>query len=227
MKTPIKLFFTAAVLYVLSSCTTNIPLNPEFKEDTDKTVGIAMVEYPQVAAHKYGGTGVIDILVNEALAVPLQQYLNSFDISGFNQVKNNMQEVIETMGMDTVKIDETINIEELPEIDGTNDTDYSGIREKYDVDYLLLISLKKIGTVRKYMMGIIPQGSPDAICQASGCLINLDTNEIYWEYSMNEKESVIEPDRPWNTPPDYTNLGIALNRAIKNSIARLETVLAE
>ncbi len=194
MKKTTKIFSSIAILiYLISGCATNVPLNPMFLEEENKVVGIALVDFPSVAAHKYGDGGVLDILVNEALAIPLQQYLNQYDISTFAEVQDKMQIKLETMNMDVIKINELINVRELPEIEGSNDTDYSSLKEQYNIDYLLLISIHRIGTIRKYALGVMPQGSPDAICQANGQLINLDTNEVYWKYNMGEGESVVEP----------------------------------
>jgi len=228
MKTLLKLFISITLLFCfISGCTTNVPLNPQFLEEENKVVGIALADFPSAAAHKSGAAGVMDILINEALAIPLQQYLNQYDISMFSEIKSKMQPGLESMGMNVIQIDDFINVNELPETEDSNDADYTGLGEKYNIDYLLLISIRKVGTVRDYVMGIIPKGSPDAICQATGQLINLDSNEIYWEYNMDEDESVVEPERPWNTPPDYENLGIALNKAILNTINNLENTFIQ
>lgn len=218
MKGKIYLFLIVLVFLALIGCVSNTPLNSAFLDEKGKTIGVAFVQLPPVGAHKEGGTGLLDMALNEALAVPLQKHLNEFDISEFKNINEGMKTKLESMGMTVNLISDYISVEGLPKDEDTKNVDYSSIKEQYDVDYLMLLSVEKIGTVREYAMGIIPKGKPDAICVGKGRLINLYTNELYWEYEMSEREAVIEIERPWNTPPDYSNLDVALNMAISNSI---------
>jgi hypothetical protein len=96
------------------------------------------------------------------------------------------------------------------------DKDLRTLAEKESIDLLLLLSVNRFGTIRSYY-GFVPLGSPQGLCQDSGRLIDLRTNQLMWRTTAAEKDSMVPAAGAWDQPPDYPNLTAAIQNAIANA----------
>lgn len=224
MKKGIVLLVAVVAAFSLVSCATTKKLGKDVFDNPDVKIGVALVEFPQAGAHKAGSQGLLDVAINSALAAEMAAYLKSTDLSGFIPVKNKIAAKLEEKGAQAVLIEEMIKMDDLPKIvnqeSKTKRTDYSYFKEKYDVDYIVLVDIVAVGTSRKYY-GFIPLGSPKGYCLAHGIMKDTSNNKTKWEYTTNYKKSVVKVDGEWDAPPDYPDLTVAVQKAITKAVEEL------
>lgn len=217
-------YFTLLLLSVLlAGCAaTRISVDKEFwtKNKNDK-IGIVITKKPEGGAFKTGSQGLLDIAINNAMASTLNKYLKTVDVNDIKSIKDTFKTKFESAGFSSIKfIDEELNYDSLS-VSGLSDKkfskkDFKAFRDKYGLDYLVVLSVAKYGTVREYY-GFLPLGSPSAYFQVNGMMINLTNNEYAWYREMTEGESTVEIKGDWDQEPDYPNLTNAIKDAIKKS----------
>lgn len=231
-KRSIILFIMFVVMFFLSGCAaTRISLKPSFWQEKELKIGVAVVSYPKVAAHKVGAQGLLDQAINEVLAAELKAYLRQVDITAFSSIADQFVQRLREEGKTVKKIDGLLDLEEFQSFKPTTSgnytkVDFRSLSQKEDIDTLLLLSIERVGTIRSYY-GFIPLGAPKALCQAKGQLVDLNNNEILWLYTMEEKEASVPIEDKWSQPPDYPNLNNALKKAVENAMTILEVKFSQ
>ena len=204
-----------------TGCVTTVRMPESFWNETGKTVGVAVVAFPQPGIFRAGSQGALDVAANAATTADLAQKLSTFDPSAFTAIREEVAGVLRERGMRPVIIEEQIDVEGLPKAEqggGRNRRDYSELGRRYDVDHLLLLSIRAVGATRKYY-GFIALGPHYGYCVGSGELIDLATNEVTWRYTMGYNASQVKVDGRWRNPPDYPEMLAATAQAIDQAVA--------
>ena len=90
--------------------------------------------------------------------------------------------------------------------------DYKFIKEKFDVDRLIVTEVKY--GLLLYKSGLIVV-EKRGLCSISTEIIDLDDNSLLYK---NESLSKILVEGKWKTPPDYDNLYDPIRKALENAI---------
>ena len=215
------------VLMGLSGCAKNVALKKSLWEKPEARVGIAIETLPELhAQQKGGGLGLLEVGVNALVNSSLKDHLKETRCDRFSDAKKKFAERIKAGGLEPIIIDDFIDVESLPKVEnkqeGKSDVDVSALTEKYNVDYLLTLKIKSVGTTRNYFF-VIPVGAPKAYCVAGGTLIEGKTNEEYWAYTMKQDEVKVDIEGEWDNPPDYPELDAAIEKAIAQAVAKVES----
>lgn len=211
------------IAVLLAGCSaTKISVDKEFwtKNKNDK-IGIVISKKPKAGAFKQGSQGLLDMAINDAMASTLEKHLRSINIDEIKSIKDTFKTKFEAAGFTNVKfIDYELNFDSLAANKNSDKNsspkDFKTLKEKYDLDYLVIISVAKYGTIRNYY-GFVPLGAPSAYFQVNGMMIKMTSNELAWYREMTEEESSVSVTGDWDQEPDYPNLTDALKSAIKKS----------
>ncbi|WP_419661113.1 uncharacterized protein Dvar_15340 [Desulfosarcina variabilis str. Montpellier] len=211
----------------LSGCAKNVALKKTLWEKPDAKVGIAIETLPELhTQQKGGGLGLLEVGINALVNSTLRDHLKETSCDSFSGIKKKFAGRIKAGGLEPIIIDDYIDVKSLPEVEnkqeGKSDIDVSSLAEKYDVDYLLMLKIKSVGTTRNYFF-VIPVGAPKAYCVAGGKLIEGKTNEEYWAYTMKQDEVKVDIEGEWDNPPDYPELDAAIEKAIAQAVAQVES----
>lgn len=216
----LSLIFLSVILVGCSA--TRIQVDKEFwtKNKSDK-IGIVITQRPKAGAYKVGSQGLLDMAINKAMSSTLEKFLNTFNINDFNAIKDTFKTKLNAAGFTNVKfLESDLNYDSLSDVKhapkNISTKDFKAFKDKYDLDYLIVISLSKYGTIRSYY-GFIPLGAPSAYFQTNGMMVNLSSNEYAWYREMKEDESIVKVDGDWDQEPDYPNLSKAIKSAIISS----------
>ena len=223
-----KFLIVVMSLFVLAGCVGmqhKIDMDPKFWSNKDQVIGVAVAKLPTPKTMKTGSQGLIDILINDANASDLDKHLATIDLSSIEAMSDKIVSYLNGKNISAKKIDDPIDIEalkELAEIDSSQtaggkifaDRDYRALKDQYQVDKLLLITVKHIGTMRSYY-GFIPTSAPVGSSQVTGTIINLSDNQLEW--SQSATQNVPNPESEWDVPPNFPGLTKATMSAYEQS----------
>lgn len=216
----IILLFSAIIFASCSS--TRIPLKKEFWNGDNGKIGIVFSEDPIPGAYKSGAQGLLDMAINEAMSATLEEHLESLDVEEFRTIQEIFTQKFKEKGINNILfLEDDTNGEELKIYKknigkSEHKNSFFGFKEKYDIDYLIVFSISRYGTIRSYY-GFIPLGPPKGLFEANGMLVNLKTNQYEWYVEMEEEESSSEIMGEWDEEPDYPNLTNAIYEALHSS----------
>lgn len=228
MRTRITLALLGGLcLLVLAGCIAKVPVQSAFWQDKQSRIGVAFVKYPMVAAHKVGAQGLLDMAINNAVAGSLEAHLRTIDVTGFSAAADQFVQKLQERGLTAKKIAEPIDINALEKFQSPGSGDYMNkdlrsLAKTEEIDYLILLSIERVGTIRKYY-GFIALGSPAGFCQARGRMVDLRTNELKWSAIQPEKEATLKVAGQWKQPPDYLNVTATVKQAVQNGATFLVT----
>lgn len=183
---------------------------------THRTVGIAIASMPPAAAYRLGSQGLLDYAINELAAGSLESHLTTLEPTQFENIVDTFAGKLENLGFQVKKLDRTIAVDSLPRLKTSSGAvggvDYRSLREE-GIEFLVLFSIEYWGTTREYY-GFIPLEAPNGMCAAKGLLIELQTNTLAWQGTMDITDAKVEVSGPWDMPPDFPNVTRAINDAI-------------
>lgn len=218
---------TLVIMSLLSGCgATKLSLNSSFwNTNKGKKIAIAIIELPKAGAYKEGQQGLLDMAINSVMAGSLESHLATLDLNSFTEVADEFITKFETFGLIAKKIEKQHPIKcSIETQNGVKILRHNAktIIGNQDVDFVLLLEVKRFGTTRSYW-GFIPTSDPWALCESRGYLINAKTNELLWTSEMIEKESKVKSIGEWDQSPDFPNLTKAISKSIDNAKAFLIT----
>jgi len=210
----ILIFETAIITGVLMmGCAVQKPisLDNSFWEKKDATVGIAVAKIPVPSAAAESRDGISD-----AYSSDVTRRLEKEDFSRIYKIGGKLEGVLQTKGLNPKVIPAPIAIDQFPTRDGVTDghaeRDFSALGAAAQAQYLLLVQVQSIGTIRGYLgaLPVIPTTSPSGYFVAVGQLIDLKTQKLLW----HKRVSIRRPSRgEWDQPPDFANLTTAVHQA--------------
>lgn len=99
--------------------------------------------------------------------------------------------------------------------------DYRSLREDVETDELLLLRFKHVGVERTYN-GYIPTGQPQAVVQGQISLVDLETNELILNQSLQIHAKV---DGEWDEPPNFPGITTAYYEVVEKARDRIVQTL--
>ncbi|HCA81990.1 MAG TPA: hypothetical protein DEP53_19850, partial [Bacteroidetes bacterium] len=200
-------------------------MKSEFWQAKDRKIGIAVAKSPVAATHQAGG-GLLDQAIAKAATGTLDAHLQSINSSNFDDIRQKFVDNLTARGFNVKLIEKPFDLEKLPNFVPKSSGDYHDrdlrmLAADENVDALILLSIDRWGTTRKYY-AMIPLESPKPFCVGKGELINLRTNALEWSVEMPEDEAKLDVEGDWDKPPDFPNLTTALNKAVNRAKVYLE-----
>jgi hypothetical protein len=221
LRRPALLALGAAVL--MSACAPGrVVVKPEFFQDRQVHVGVALTPYPEGGAHKAGAQGLLDMAINSAMASDLQKHLAAVDIAEFDQLRDRFVQELGKRGMNAVALPGYLDPFKYPErpadapqLDVAYDRDLRALGAEQKVDIVVLLQVSRFGTIRSYY-GFIPLGAPQGLFQVRGQMVDVRNGQVLWHTMMAEQAATVPATGDWDQPPNYPNLTAALRAAIAN-----------
>ncbi|MBM4159938.1 MAG: hypothetical protein FJ217_02450 [Ignavibacteria bacterium] len=202
-----------------------LALKSDFWQTKERKIGVAVAKSPVAATHQAGG-GLLDRAIAKAAIGTLDAHFEKLNSKSFEDVAQKFAENLETQGFNVKLVEKPIDLEKLPKFAPTSSGDYHErdlrmIAADEGVDALVLLSIDRWGTTRKYY-AFIPLESPKPFCVARGELVNLRTNALEWSVEMEEDQSKVDVEGEWDKPPDFPEVTKALYKAVDKAKAFLE-----
>ncbi|CAA0103622.1 Uncharacterised protein [BD1-7 clade bacterium] len=203
-----KLAVVAVFLSMFAGCAIQpVDVESSYWMDKDKKVGVVVSRIPEAYTHKTGGQGLLDVAINNAVAGPVTDHLRTLDLDEFADLKKMIADRFTDHGIETVIIEEDIDISTLPDTQisekGFAKKDYSSLKTKYQIDDLVVIHVVAMGSVRSYY-GFIPTSDPKGYFVAAGRLVDLDNHALLW---YHDEVRQIEVTGDWDQEDEqYPNL---------------------
>lgn len=225
-KTSFLMVVLGASLVLVWGCgPSNLALRSDFWQAKERKIGVAVAKCPVASTYQAGG-GLLDRVIAKAAIGTLEAYLEKIDSSGFDDVTQKFVENLKTRGFNVKIIEKPITLEKIAKFVPTASGDYHErdlrmVAADENVDALVLLSIDRWGTTRKYY-GFIPLESPKPFCVGKGELINLRTNALEWSVEMTEDEAKLEIEGDWDKPPDFRNLTKTLYKTVNRAKVYLE-----
>jgi hypothetical protein len=215
-----------AALLALGGCAAPpITLERSFWEKKSARVAIAMATTPQadVAMACRGDCGVVSIAIAWAsFPAPLTSRLTSLDVSRIDTLPERLAAVLQKQGIAVKIVEERLTIEGNPGAavaENLYDRDFSALAAREQFDHLLLIRVFGVGVQRGYL-AFVPATDPSGQFNAEAYLLDVQTRKLLWRRVVN----VVRPvKQPWDQPPDYPNLTVAINDAVNAGIGLIVT----
>jgi hypothetical protein len=215
------------VVLLTATCASTVPLQSNFWNRKGATVVVALATLPEAHAHRLGSEMLLDLAINKSLAQKLDTRMREVAPTLLKSVTDSFVKRLQERGFVAKKAGEPMAVDALQNFSASRGQthpfgrDVRPLAQKYNADMLLLITVQRYGTLRKYY-GFIPLGAPKALFDVRGQMIDLKTNELLWQTSTSDDQATVAVEGEWSEPPDYRNLVAALEKAVPQSMAHLE-----
>lgn len=222
-----KLGLVLVLLGVLSGCATTskpVSLAPEFWENKQQSLGVAVAKRELPDATMTGSQGLLDYAINRGNAKQLIEFLNKLELSNLDKLPDSFLEQLNARGFSAKKIDTPIDVVKLSKASqkSTDTKQYAeydfGQYKNAGIDRLLLITVERVGTTRNYY-GFMPTNPPQADLSIKGQLIDLNTHELLWNTSVVQNSPIPEP---WDQPTTFENVGGAVKKNLDQGVEKFE-----
>ncbi len=216
-----KLVFSFSLLLTLIGCATvqqPMPLSSNIFNDT-KRVGVVFTEAPTAETQYLGDIGLLDYAIISSANTGLDEYLATLPFDEYQELQNSIVTKLKNKGVNIVVIDKAISSEERKNLkspsEGKSKNDFSRYKSEYNLDMLMLIDFRAIGTIRNYY-SFIPTSEPQTRTVINGQLIDLSTNDLHW---YSNALSIKDIPEPWDEPDNnYPNLTTSLYQSLNEVI---------
>jgi hypothetical protein len=169
-------------------------------------IGIAMAPLPKTDTNLLGAGCLLCMAAASVANSTLTDYTRKLPQEDLPNLKNRLAKVLRDKGAEVVVIDEPLNLAKLPSTStkgvNTADKDFSSIKQKYQIEKLLVVNVYMLGMVRTYA-NYVPTSDPKAIFKATGYIVNLKNNTYDWFLPVDVTKSA---DAVWDEPPKFPGL---------------------
>lgn len=178
-------------------------------------VGVMMTALPKADMFLPGADCLLCYAVASASNATLSKYASTLPNDDVAQLKNQLAQRLRAKGTDAVVIEEELNLDALPSrteesVNGAK-KDFSQLRQKYNVDRLLVVGIERMG-IERYYSGYISNGDPKGVFRGAGYLVNLKTNTYEWYEPISILRAA---DGQWDEPPKFPGLTNAYFQAME------------
>ncbi len=221
LPTIVYIALSAVVLSGGCAPTQKVMLNPDFWQERDHTIGIALVAFPRGMVQNFGsGSGLIYEAQIARESGPLSALLKRTHPGNFTRIQGLFAEKLKTKGFKVIEIEDRI---ERDRISGRADKkEYSSIVLKSGVDRFILLQLGGFG-VSCIFMGTKPHPNLKTQVQAQviGEMIDVKSNKVLWRNKFSEGSFRRYVDAKCTEPDDYSIIIDAIRDEIDKGVVCL------
>ena len=229
MKSIAKLGLLLLVFLSVGCATVQPPVSigSEFYESNNKSVGVIIQHKDAPEFYMEGDVRLLDFAIIAAATSKLSSHVKKLDAKDFDLVVDEIQTALSQEGFTVARLDRPLDIEALKDFADADPKDaiyfakkdFSSLRSELGVDYLLTLTVARLGVARAYH-GFIPMSDPRAIFEIDGQVVDLATNKLVWYKRIATSSS---PSGQWDEPPDFPGLTNSFYVALENAKQRVVT----
>ena len=178
--------FLVVVLFNGCAPTQKVMLNPNFWQERDHTIGVALVAFPLGMVQNFGsGSGLIYEAKIARVSTPLASRLKRTYPGNFTQIQRLFAEKLKTKGFKVIEIKDRINRDRMSGRADKND--YRLSISKSEVDRIILLQLSGFG-VSCIFIGTEPHPNLKAQVQTQvmGEMFDVRSNKVLWRNKFSE-----------------------------------------
>jgi len=204
-------------LAALTGCATKPQLPVAMKSEAiapQARVGVALTAVPKADTYLPGAGCLLCLAAASVANSSLTAHAKTLPSDDLAAVKAQVVEALKKRGVEAVAIDGDLDLTKFPERSrepGRADRDFAKLRDQYQIDRLLLITVEGVGFQRTYS-AYIPTSDPLAWVKATGAVVDLRSGAYDWW-------KPVEVRRPssgkWDEPPKFPGLTNAYYEAIE------------
>jgi hypothetical protein len=216
----IALAALGAALFTSACAPARLTIKPEFWQDRQARIGVALTPHPEAGAHKVGAQGLLDMAINAGMASELKSHLQTVDVSEFDRIRERFVQELGKRGLNAVALPGYLDPaaypargEDAPEVENAYDRNLAALRTAQKLDAVVLLQVRRYGTIRSYY-GFIPLGAPAGFFEVQGQMVDLRTGTLLWQTVIPENKASVPATGEWDQPPAYPNLTAALRAAM-------------
>lgn len=206
-----------ALLFILVSCVSNVPMNSEYFQKPSKVGIFVNVNDPQ--KFREGSQGLLDLAVTSGDKYQPLLDLVKKEINFKNELINIYTETLKARGKEVVVIDEKFDPKTAEKYKGDKEEskkyfnyDMRYLKEKYGVDDVVFVNVNWGVMISYYSM---VETGRTGYASISNRVINLKDNSLYFS---NDNSQVDVIKGKWNTPPNYDNAKGRIQEAVNKAI---------
>jgi hypothetical protein len=191
-----------------------VPMSGSSISSAGGRVGIAMSPLPKVDTEFPGAGCLLCIAVASATNSKLTDHVRTLPASELTDLKRQAAAAVAKKGATAVLFDDDLKVSDFPDFKSDQPNvarkDFRTLREKFNVDRLLVIDVAALGVWRDYS-AYVPTSDPKAILKGQAYLVNLRSNALEWFAPLN----IVKAAAVWDQPPKYPDLTNAYFQAIE------------
>lgn len=178
-------------------------------------IGVAMTPLPKPDTYFPGANCLLCIAAASVANSSLTAHAKTLQHEDLPNLKNEVANLLRKKGANVVVIAEELDVLALPssEMRELNYArkDFSSLRQKHNIDKVLVFQIGELGFVRNYS-AYIPASDPKSLLNGVGYIIDLKTNKYDWYQPIMISTSA---SRNWDEPPKFPGLTNAYFQTIE------------
>jgi hypothetical protein len=209
---------SAAVLFGGCAPTQKMTLRPNFWQERDHPIGVALVAFPRGNVQNFGsGSGLFYEAKLSSASAPLEYSLKKTYPGNFTRIQKLFTEKLKSKGLKVIEIDDRITRDRAS---GRADKkEYISIALKFEVDRLILLDLNRFWASCIYS-GTYPQMTK-ANAQVVGEMIDVKSNEVLWRNKFSEGTFDSDVVAKCTEPDDFPMIIDAIRGEIDKGVVYL------
>jgi hypothetical protein len=224
----IKITAITLVAFVLLACGTTqqpLPLPNDFHNNKTKVIGVYYDELPEVDTYEVGAGCLLCIATVQIANASLTKHIETLDHTEIADLGNKITSYISEKGHEAKLIDSKIEISKLKKFKTKElnfaPKDFRPLKNKLNVDSLLVIDLNVVGTFRTYS-GYVPTSDPKGAVKGLIYLVDLNTNQ----YKLYKNLDIqVSAEGEWDEPPTFPGVTNAYFKALELSKQAVKSTL--
>lgn len=222
-----KVGLLVLILFSVGCATVQPPvsLGTDFYESGNKSVGVVIQHKDAPEFYMEGDVRLLDLAIISAATSALSSHIKTLDAKDLDLVVDEVQAVLSQEGFAVARIDRPLDVKALKEFADPDpkdeiyfaDRDFRQLRGEFGVDYLLMLTVTRMGVARAYH-GFIPMADPRAIFEMRGQAVDLSSNRLLWNQHIAAASS---PSGAWDEPPEFPGLTNSFYVALENAKQRV------
>jgi hypothetical protein len=175
-------------------------------------VGVAMTALPKVDTEFPGAGCLLCLAVASATNNALTSHVRTLPYEDLPELKKQVVAALAKKGVTATAIDGDFKLDELQKATGENmaPRDFRPLRDKHQVDRLVLVSVDVLGVWRNYS-AYVPTGDPRATLKGTVYMVNLQSNALEWYAPID----IVRGAAAWDQPPKFPDLTNAYFQVIE------------
>lgn len=207
-------------LAALAGCSTVPPQKPlslpatALKAEAGQ-IGVAMSAVPKVDTQFPGAGCLLCLAAASAMNSSLTDHVRTLPPEDVPALKDRAAALIKAKGGAPVVLGSALDVRALPDFksDALNVArkDFRSLKDKHQVDKLLMIQIDTLGVVRNYS-SYVPTSEPKAVFSGTAYLVDLKTNALEWYHPFNITKAA---DGNWDESPKFPRMTNAFFQALE------------